>query len=535
MKYHLVQIAALLAAGLFCGTSTAAIVAPAVSWDARTDNDGDDLWQDATGLSFFDWELGSNLSPTAVSDPFYKAVTQAYSMPTAASSNLQISGTDSGGSLQDLGGSIDKEDYAIEIMFRTPDLTGTHNLFETGGNGDGTAIRLVGGNFVFRTQEYNTADGLSPGDDFLEISVPLNATDHVNQFVHIVVSLDIDDDIGAVWVDGDLAGTGAVEMRSPTNGDLNMNDWDGGDNASIGQGNGNVAGGVNDSPFDGEIAALNVYSEVSYATALSESDVETLQAAFIPEPSAFALALIFLTGALLWGRKYLRGFAAPKALAFAAALLVPVIAAGDVFAGTITVVVGDETIPDGSTLGFTNADSDGSLTGMLTDARSTSPRPDNFFEFDSDHDDFVTFNFAIPVGEVISSATLDIDITDDDNMVLTITEDVSGTEIGETSLTVGNQGSPGPWRAINFDNTGNPRTDNTTPGNIDHQFSVPATLFPAMQLTGQLVLDGSWSGTNGVYGSNRAKLTITTVPEPSSLALGVLGMLSLAFAARRRR
>lgn len=207
-----------------------------------------------------------------------------------------------------------------------------------------------------------------------------------------------------------------------------------------------------------------------------------------------------------------------------------------VHAATIIDVVGDEGIADGLTGGANNAASDNALTGSNNLGGRTEG--DDFLAYTASLNDFVSFSFSIPVGATITSATLEIDITDDDGRTLTIYEGASkavgvGVTIGVTTP-VGDNGGPGDWRAVNTLTSGGARpAGNTSPGNIDHSFAIPAGLFADMETDGELILDAAWSSTGGgFWASNRAKLTIETIPEPSSTGLALLG---LALAVQRRK
>ena len=84
-----------------------------------------------------------------------------------------------------LGDLITKENVSWEMVFRPGDFVGTHVLFNTGGNGDGTAITITGSVLDFRFQDADsTAQRLVISKDLAEIGP---ATD----FYHVVCLADI--------------------------------------------------------------------------------------------------------------------------------------------------------------------------------------------------------------------------------------------------------------------------------------------------------------------------------------------------------
>ncbi len=172
--------------------------------------------------------------------------------------------------------------------------------------------------------------------------------------------------------------------------------------------------------------------------------------------------------------------------------------------------------------------------GSLTLSLSPSDA-DGFIAFSSNLNDFVSFNFTIPSGKKINKAWIEIDITDDDNRTLTLYEGAgkavgAGTTIGATTG-AGDNGAPGSWRAISEKTTSTSGIN----GNQDNRFQLPSSLFANMEDTGALTVDGEWNVTSGgVFGSNRARLIIQTIPEPATLGLLVLGG-GVLLARRRRR
>ena len=147
-----------------------------------------------------------------------------------------------------LGGVVTQANVSWELVFRPGDFEGTHVLFNTGGNGDGTAFVLEGSVLDFRFQDANSDDQrVIAAIDLLEIG---GETD----FYHVVGVADVDSaasGTATLYVNGELQGEPVTSVGT-------INDWDGGDLAEIGKG-GNVPGGITGEPFTGDVALLNYY------------------------------------------------------------------------------------------------------------------------------------------------------------------------------------------------------------------------------------------------------------------------------------
>lgn len=161
-----------------------------------------------------------------------------------------------------LGDLATKADVSWEMVFRPGDFTGTHTLFNTGGNGDGTAIVLTDSILDFRFQTANT------DAERLIISTDLAALGSADEFFHIVVTADVG--VGTVgtaelYVNGQL-------LAGPTSSTGFIDDWDGGDLAELGKG-GNIPTSTTFpfEAFDGDIALFNYYGDrILSAAAVSE-------------------------------------------------------------------------------------------------------------------------------------------------------------------------------------------------------------------------------------------------------------------------
>lgn len=148
-----------------------------------------------------------------------------------------------------LGDVVTKQDVSWEIVVRPGNYTGKHTLFNTGGNGDGTAFVLTDGILDFRVQTANN------DDQRVIVSTDLSALGLATEFFHAVATVDVES-----------AGPGKVSLY--VNGQLVdsassvgiLDDWDGGDLAELGKGN-NVPTSTAFAPdfFDGDIALFSYY------------------------------------------------------------------------------------------------------------------------------------------------------------------------------------------------------------------------------------------------------------------------------------
>lgn len=154
-------------------------------------------------------------------------------------------------SFQDgLGNTATKEDVTWEMVFRPGDFTGTHVLFNTGGNGAGTGIVLTGSTLDFRFQT------LDNDQQRIIISTDLAALGNATDFFHIVATADVGLGVpgtATLYVNGESAAT-------PITSAGNMDDWDGGDLAELGKGsNIPTSTAFPFEAFTGDIAVFNYY------------------------------------------------------------------------------------------------------------------------------------------------------------------------------------------------------------------------------------------------------------------------------------
>ena len=149
-----------------------------------------------------------------------------------------------------LGNAATQQDVSWEMVVRPGDFVGTHTLFNTGGNGDGTAIVLTGSVLDFRVQTANTAA------ERVIVSFDLATIGLATEFYHVVATVDVDPvnpGVVNLYVNGQL-------VAGPTSSGAALDDWDGGDLAELGKG-GNIPGGnpFAFEPFTGDIASFSYF------------------------------------------------------------------------------------------------------------------------------------------------------------------------------------------------------------------------------------------------------------------------------------
>lgn len=222
-----------------------AVPAPTVSWQAEDYSGGD--WDPSVGDAGMVWVKQGSSSTKESGTSNLLGVNDWVSSPNFL---LQDPAPGNQKSFQDiLGNAVTQANASWEFVIRPGDFVGKHSIFDTGGNGDGTALVLDGSTLEFRFQDANSATQRVT----LDVS-GLNA----NEFIHVVATVDVDTSAagtGALYVNGALA-------SGPTTSPGVINDWDGGDNAGLGvAGNNNIPDGnpFNGQAFTGDIAVVNFY------------------------------------------------------------------------------------------------------------------------------------------------------------------------------------------------------------------------------------------------------------------------------------
>ena len=273
-SWTLVALGLLMPALPAAGTTTP-FNAPTVNWEADTDTNGNNVWETDSRYGSTDaWNFGGAQSRIDVSGDTvgtdFSAITTAYSFSGAKAGREDWDQNIPGGA----GTTVDA---TFEIVFRLSDDTGDHVLFETGGNGQGTAIYLNGTTLKFRSQQ-GTGSGQHTTAQVTGLAV--------GPFHQIVAVLDFNSGQIAgleLFHNGTSGGTAGGANNAA------KNDWDGGDNAGLGKVNGSVAGGGDYEDFDGDIAILRYYRNQLFTGTEAQQNYDSL-----PEPATLRVIALGL-------------------------------------------------------------------------------------------------------------------------------------------------------------------------------------------------------------------------------------------------
>lgn len=198
-----------------------------------------------------------------------------------------------------LGDAATEQNATWEMVFRPGDFSGTHHLFNTGGNGDGTAIVLLDNMLEFRFQDADSAN------ERVVTTAALDADGaDPNDFVHVVGVADVAGQaagIGSLFVNGEL-----IDMAVSAG---TIDDWDGNDLANLGSGAGDNFNLPGDNPFvseafDGDIALFRFYQDQAFNADEVSAAFEALGPLAVPEPTS--IAIWSLIGFVLCGLGYYR-------------------------------------------------------------------------------------------------------------------------------------------------------------------------------------------------------------------------------------
>jgi hypothetical protein len=175
-----------------------------------------------------------------------------------------------------LGDLITKANVSWEMVFRPGDFVGTHVLFNTGGNGDGTAITIAGSVLDFRFQDADNST------QRLIVSKDLAAIGPATDFYHVVCLADVDSattGTARIYVNGQLA-------AGPLTSTGTIDDWDGGDLAEFGKGS-NIPGSTTfaHTAFTGDLALFNYYGN----RLLSEQQISNAYANIAGQTAPFTI------------------------------------------------------------------------------------------------------------------------------------------------------------------------------------------------------------------------------------------------------
>ncbi len=233
---------------------------PDLGWSA---NDADDIeieWLPTNNNTDNDGILWSGEGTVESGTSNFANITTWVNAPA-----LRLTGNPNDSWQDGLGNAVTQANVSWELVFRPGDFEGLHTLFNTGGNGDGTAFTLEGSMLDFRFQDANNDDQrVIAATDLSEIGSDAD-------FYHVVGVADVDSantGTARIYVNG--------QLRAEVTSAGTINDWDGGDLAELGTGN-NIPGGnpFNPEPFEGDIALFNYYEGIL----LSEAQIEGLYSA----------------------------------------------------------------------------------------------------------------------------------------------------------------------------------------------------------------------------------------------------------------
>jgi len=225
-------------------------------WNTSIDNTG-------SGNSPFSWTGGSG-GTKASGAPNLGNVGDWVNSPTYAFSDTSWQNA--------LGNAETQKDATWEIVVRPGDFDDDHIIFDTGGNGAGTAFVLRGSTIEFRFQ--HAANANQRNFRTFDLSTMGSATD----FFHIVGTADVAGQgpgiaqlyVNGVLVDGPVTSAGTI------------NDWSGTNPASLGGFNKDIPGNTTfpADPFTGDLAVLNYYSD----QILTDELIRENYVALVPEP-----------------------------------------------------------------------------------------------------------------------------------------------------------------------------------------------------------------------------------------------------------
>ena len=232
--------------------------APTLEWSAEGQTEGLlAVWApsiNATNNSTITWGEGTLATAVAGTSNFPAVNTWVNG------ADYTLTGTPGTSWHTGLGDVITKQDVTWELVFRPGDFTGTHTLFNTGGNGFGTGIVLEGSIVDFRVQsaDNNNQRVILPFD--------LSTIGTATEFYHLVATVDIDPVAPAVvslYINGTL-------VAGPTSSISAIVDWDGSDRAELGRGaNIPTSTAFSFVPFTGDISSFSYFeNKILDATAV---------------------------------------------------------------------------------------------------------------------------------------------------------------------------------------------------------------------------------------------------------------------------
>jgi hypothetical protein len=162
------------------------------------------------------------------------------------------------------------------------------------------------------------------------------------------------------------------------------------------------------------------------------------------------------------------------------------------------------------------------LTGMV----DTFGGPDGFIRDTLTFDLTWTHSYGAISGAIVS-ATLRVDLIDADTGILDLYAGTSSSDPLIGSASGGNQGTS-VWRDLQT-----PPGPNPGDGSFDNLIVIPASLYADLADGTFAVFTNDRNDNLSSFGSNRALLTITVVPEPGTAALLGFGLIALGLARSR--
>ncbi|MEZ6133008.1 MAG: DUF4347 domain-containing protein [Planctomycetaceae bacterium] len=203
---------------------------------AADDTNGDNVWDNGTGTSGFDWDFsGGGVTYTTTPTTSLSNITAAWSFDGTGG------GTANG--FESIAGNPTDDPASFELWFNPTDAVGQEIIFETGGVGQGTSLSLDGSTLELLVKK-GSSTALATYDLAAEIAA--------DEFIHVIGVVDNASAIPDVYlyVNGSL-----VDSVMDVSG---LTFWGNGDPSGLGTVNGDTETS-NTSNFEGEIAVFRLY------------------------------------------------------------------------------------------------------------------------------------------------------------------------------------------------------------------------------------------------------------------------------------
>ncbi|MDF1813032.1 MAG: Ig-like domain-containing protein [Verrucomicrobiales bacterium] len=235
-----------------------------LNWDAALDR-GDGTYWDSTvnatdtgvpstfnstsNSNRWDWTGVGTLSAGDVSATSNLAgVSHAFELGISGATGANLTSFENEMSVVRNGSDSDwsNENFALELVFRTPDLTGSHVLWESGAatGSDGSVLYLEDGKIKLSVEDTGVIRTV-------ELDLP-----SANEFHQVTAFIDVDNDIVQLWLNGGLVAGGSQAISTETGG--TFNDWSTSQNGGLGRANDQInISGL--STFDGDFAVVRAY------------------------------------------------------------------------------------------------------------------------------------------------------------------------------------------------------------------------------------------------------------------------------------